>query len=70
MRPQRSVTRLVLARRRPPGIALPPVIHMLTLSICIAIAVRASAPQQLNNLRNILLPTHFLGSSFNYVSGS
>lgn len=70
IRPQRSVTRLALARRRPPGIALSPVTQMLTLSVCIAIVVRASAPQQLNNLGNILLSTHFLGSSFNYVSGS
>lgn len=70
MRPRRAVTRLALARRRPPGIVLPPVIQRLTLSVCITIAVRASAPQQLNNLGNILLSTHFLGSSFNYVSGS
>lgn len=70
MRPRRAVTRLALARRRPPGIALPPVIQRLTLSVCITIAVRASAPQQLSNLGNILLSTHFLGSSFNCVSGS
>lgn len=70
MRPRRAVTRLALARRGPPGIVLPPVIQRLTLSVCITIRVRASAPQQLNNLGNILLSAHFLGSSFNYVSGS
>lgn len=51
---------LALVRRRPPGMALLPVIGVLPLSICIAVTVRASAPQRLHNLGNILLPAHLL----------